>query len=137
MNFNILNNDTYLLLINKNLNKELFISNANVKEGTYAFSIVERIYEMIFSEIINLKEEFINYYSDEYTRFEIFLRNYYNLDEKLIQNILDQNEKDVFIGNSLSNGDNVAGLIYNLDGDKHEEIIEIINLLMEVHDNEN
>lgn len=137
MNFNILNNDTYLLLIDKNLNKESFISNANVKEGTYAFSLVERIYDVIFSEIINLEDEFNNYYSNEYISFKIFLENYYDLDEKLIKDILDQNEKYVFIGNSSSNGDNLLGLICNLDGDTHEEIIKMINLLMEVNDNEN
>lgn len=137
MNFIILNEHAYLLLIDKNLNKKSFVLNAKVKEGTYAFILVERIYDMIFSELIDLKKEFDNYYCNEYSSFPVFLKKHYNLDEKLIDYIVSQNRKDVFIGSTSATVDGLKWLIYNAEGEHHKDIIKIIDSLMEVSENEN
>ncbi len=54
MNVLSLADNKYLLVIDKGMSPDLFVLNAKVKEGTYAFNLVNRISEMLFLETVDL-----------------------------------------------------------------------------------
>ncbi len=61
-----------ILLINKNLTKEIFIAKAGANAG-YAYNMFSRIYDSIESELINLDIEYNKYYSFDHSTLEHFL----------------------------------------------------------------
>ncbi|HTO16073.1 MAG TPA: hypothetical protein VLZ83_09890 [Edaphocola sp.] len=63
----------FFIIIDKNINKEVFLANVKAEPGTFAEDMFVRIYDSIFSELINLEEEFEKYYSVEYKSIQHFL----------------------------------------------------------------
>jgi len=63
----------FFIIIDKNLTKEIFLTNVKVEQGSFAEDMFSRIYDSIFSELINLEEEFEKYYSIEYKSIQHFL----------------------------------------------------------------
>lgn len=78
----------YLLIVNKNLTKEYFLQQAGVTKG-YAKDFFIRIYDSFFAESENVEELFQNYYRQEYTNLNAFLRGYYGIKEEWIKEISD------------------------------------------------
>ena len=76
-----------LLLINKRLTKKIFISKTEAKKG-YSLAMFSKMYDCIFSELINLDREFKKYYSFEYNSIENFLRKKYNIKEKQLLELI-------------------------------------------------
>lgn len=70
--------DKSLFLIHRNLTKEIFINESGVNDG-YSLSMFSRMYDSIFSELIDLDKEFEKYYSFEYNSMDLFLWRKYNL----------------------------------------------------------
>lgn len=87
-----------LILINKNLTKEIFIESAGVKDG-YSLSMFSRMYDSVTSELINLDEEYKKYYSFEYKSMKHFLYRKYNLKERHIDELMEErkNNPDYFL----------------------------------------
>ena len=77
-----------LIVINENLTKEVFLDKAMTKEGSFARDMFERMYDSLFSELIDLRQEYKKYYALEYERFEAFLYKKYNLEPDDIEAIL-------------------------------------------------
>lgn len=133
MNYVILDNNNYLLIIDERMNKELFISNAKVRERTYAFDLVKRISEVIFSETIDLKKEFEIYYSNEFDSFTDFLIKKYNVEAHIAEDILKRIDRNILFGNKLSYGDyGLSSIVFNQDGKYKEKLNDIVNSLLEV-----
>jgi len=61
------------VMIDKNINKDIFLEKVKVKSGTFADDLFSRVYDSLFSELINLEEEFEKYYSIEYESIKHFL----------------------------------------------------------------
>ncbi|MCB0479546.1 MAG: hypothetical protein KDC84_15370 [Crocinitomicaceae bacterium] len=70
---------------------------AMTKEGSFARDMFERMYDSLFSELIDLRQEYKKYYALEYERFEIFLYKKYNLEPDDIEAILKvENESEEY-----------------------------------------
>jgi hypothetical protein len=82
-----------LLLINKNLTKELFLQKAGVTKG-YAYEMFSSMYDSIHSELINVKEEYNKYYSFEYPTPEDFLYKKLNIKWEHIETVIKQMKKN-------------------------------------------
>lgn len=63
----------FFIIIDKNINKEIFLENVKVTPDSLAEDVFTRIYDSIFSELINLEEEFEKYYNVEYKNIQHFL----------------------------------------------------------------
>lgn len=116
----------FFLLINKNMNKELFVKKAGVKKGSFAESIITRIYDTLTIESVDVLEEFNNYYSKEYLDLKEFLYKKYNLSKKIIKLILEKfDSKKILLYGDLMNlgGFSVLELI---NSRKLEEVIDKI-----------
>jgi hypothetical protein len=135
MNYIILDKNNYLLIIDERMNKELFVSNAKVREGTYAFDLIKRISEVIFSETIDLKKEFETYYSDEYNSFIDFLIKKYHVEAHIAEDISRRIDMKILFGNKLSYGDyGLSSIVFNQDGMYKEKLNDIVNSLLEVNE---
>lgn len=84
-----------LLMINKNLTKEIFIQKTGARDG-YSLNMFSRMYDSITSELIDIEKEFDKYYSFEYNSFEQFLYKKYNLKSKHIKDLLKE-KKEILI----------------------------------------
>lgn len=67
-----------LILVNKNLTKEIFLEKTGAKSG-YSWDMFCRMYDNITSELIDMEREYEKYYSFEYKTFECFLFRKLNL----------------------------------------------------------
>ena len=83
-----------ILVINKNLTKDIFLGKAAVKESGFAKEMFSRMYDSIFSELIDLEREYEKYYSKEYEKFEVFLYKKYNLEAEGIEALMDLKAKN-------------------------------------------
>lgn len=63
----------FFIILDKNINKDIFLSKINVKKNTYSENLFIRMYDSIFSELINIEEEFEKYYKLEYNSLKEFL----------------------------------------------------------------
>lgn len=77
-----------LILVNKNLTKEIFIERTGAKDG-YSLNMFSRMYDSITSELIDVDKEYEKYYSFEYESMEHFLYRKYNLKEKYIVELME------------------------------------------------
>lgn len=59
------------------LSLEEFIRTVKVREGTYAHRIALQLYNVLFQNSIDLKQEYQEVFSDEYSGFEEFLLKRY------------------------------------------------------------
>ena len=76
-----------LLLINKNLTKEIFLEKSGAQNG-YSLNLFSRMYDSVTSELINVDFEFEKYYSFEYESIEQFLYRKYNIEENEIDELM-------------------------------------------------
>ncbi|MDR6843333.1 hypothetical protein [Flavobacterium granuli] len=90
----ILHYDFYkgLWLINSELTIDYFLESIGVEKG-YALDMFTRMYNCIFSELIDIEEEYLKYYSFEYENFEVYLYKKYNLEKKDIKKVLKKMSK--------------------------------------------
>lgn len=77
-----------VLLINKNLTKEIFIQKSGVEDG-YSLNMFSRMYDSLTSELIDVDREFKKYYSFEYENMEHFLYRKYNIKGKYIDELME------------------------------------------------
>ncbi len=76
-----------LLLVNKNLTKEIFISKTGAKDG-YSLNMFSRMYDSVTSELVDVDKEYEKYYSFEYKSLEQFLYRKYNLKREHIEELM-------------------------------------------------
>lgn len=125
--------DSYMsiLLINKNLTKEIFIEKAGASSG-YAYNMFSRIYDSIESELINLDFEYDKYYSFEYNSLESFLYRKYNLNEDDIIMLMEERKKYpdciLYRKDELSYGGNGQLTTFAFSEDMYDRIMNILLL---------
>lgn len=117
------------LLLNRNLTKKIFLDKSGVKEG-YSYIMFSKMYDSIFSELIDLDYEYEKYYSFEYTSLKEFLYKKYNLNEEDITELLEERRKNPACG-LYRKDDNSYG-DYGLAEFSFSEVMyeRIINILM-------
>lgn len=122
--------DSYksIIVINGELTKEDFIKKCGVNRG-YSKEVFERIYENIYSELVDLIDEYKIFYSMEYDSFEEFLYRKLNISEDDIEKLLKFSEsKDylkIFRSGDASSGDyGISSFIYS--DDMYDRIMALI-----------
>lgn len=76
-----------LLLINKNLTKEIFLEKSGAQSG-YSLNMFSRMYDSVTSELINMDLEYEKFYSFEYENIEQFLYRKYNIKVEYIDELM-------------------------------------------------
>ena len=66
-----------------------------VKKNTYAGQVVDRIYNSLFGNPINIKSEFLKYYKKEFEYCNQYLICHFNMPEELARKIC--NEKKYYV----------------------------------------
>lgn len=86
--------DTYkaFLVINPNLCEEKFLEIVGAKRG-YSVQMFSRIHRSIYSELIDIENEYNKYYICEYNNFENFLYKKYNIPSEDIKKLLKKIKK--------------------------------------------
>lgn len=79
-------------LLNSKLSKEIFLEIVGAKKG-YSLNMFTRIHNSIYSELIDVENEYEKYYSFEYETFEIYLFKKYNLETKAIKKLIKKKNK--------------------------------------------
>ena len=77
-----------LFVISKRLTKDYFLEKAGVENAKYAKDMLSRIYDSIFSELIDAEEQYNKYYIIEYSTFRSFLYLKYCIDRETIEDII-------------------------------------------------
>jgi len=120
-----------LLLVNKNLTKEIFLTKAEAKDG-YAQNMFSRMYDSITSELINLDVEYDKYYSFEYPTLEHFLYRKYNLNEEDLANLIDERKKYpeciLYRKDDLAYGGNGELTTFAFSETMYDRVMEILML---------
>lgn len=81
----IINLDDKIFFIkNNDMERKNFLKIFNVKYNSYLYHLYSRLYDYIIGDCINLYKEFRNYYIKEYSNFETFLLEHYNIPDELI-----------------------------------------------------
>ena len=121
----------YFFIYIKNINykcyKERFLKKAKVKEYSYAWNLMSRIYDSIILNTVDLKEEYRKYYVEEYSSFELFLYNKYLIEYDELEYFEDyKNDKYTIYFGDLKNNDG-----YELERliQENPKLIEKINKL--------
>src|SRR5271169_2297798 len=78
-----------LFVINRLLTKDIFLEKAGIEQGKYAEQMFTRIYDCIFSELINIEDQYQKYYKIEYSSLAVFLYQKYCIEQILINEIMD------------------------------------------------
>ncbi|MCM1221834.1 MAG: hypothetical protein NC548_45920 [Lachnospiraceae bacterium] len=117
-----------MIVVNKNLSKEYFLSRAGALHG-YAKDMFSRIYDSIFSEAERVDDILNKYYSDEYEKIEDFLYSKYCInpsDVDEIMKLVKSNENYVLYDfDELNYGDSGA-VTFAFSSDMYERIINIL-----------
>lgn len=108
-----------------NLRKK-FLIKCKVRDDSFAYSYMDKIFSGLFLNAINLKEEYVNYYKEEYEDFALFLyqKELLEIDE-ITSFHLDDQHVLLKLQTDL-NGYNLRNLIQYDD-----DIIECINKMLE------
>ena len=98
----------YLMVVNKNLNLNLFLQRAGARSG-YAKRMFTNMYNSIFAECHYVEDEYEKYYNLEYADLSQYLRKRYNLDAEWMDMLMkekNQSEDYTIIAyDSLNSGD--------------------------------
>ena len=119
-----------LLLINKNLTKEIFIEKAGVQDG-YSLKMFSRMYDNVTSELIDVDEEYEKYYSFEYNSLEIFLYRKYNLKENHIVELMEsrKNNPDCLLYRKDDNSYGDYGITqFTFSDTMYDRVMELLKL---------
>ena len=117
-------------LINPQLTEEKFLEIVGAKSG-YSLDMFSRIYQSIFSELIDVEKEYEKYYSYEYETFVAYLYKKYNLEVDAIDRLLklrdEYPDSRVFRKEDHSYGDYQIPNFLEAD-QMRDKIFEILNM---------
>lgn len=104
----------YLIFAHKDLDVDYFIRKSGATSG-YALELFTRIYNSLMSESMDVNYLYENYYKEEYPTFESFIYKYYELDEDIVNEIMNElrssPEIRLYDYNALSVGENFDDFI--------------------------
>jgi hypothetical protein len=92
------------MAFDKNLSKDDFIAKLGAKPGTYAYHLLDQVYDAFINNAEDLKAEYEKYHKKEYDSFEKFLENNKNFSKETIEKIKNayKEGKTVLIGRFTS-----------------------------------
>ena len=100
----------YLLLWRAEWTREAFIGACKAREGTYCAELAGRIYDTLHSDLVDLKRQHAEYYADEFSDFRGYLRDRYDFEEGLLNDVLSMEGYQILgYGSTLSGGDGSLG----------------------------
>lgn len=103
-----------------------------IKKDSFAYIYVKKIYKDIFTNAIDLKNEYLEFYSKEYDDFEIFLYQKELLEHNEITKLQITDTTTLLKLQMDLNNYNISNLLEYEDG-----MIEYINEILEDIENEN
>jgi hypothetical protein len=74
------------------------LKHSNVRCGSYAFVLIERIFHYIFGNAVDLKNEYQEYYKTEYNNINTFLYEKYCLNSFWIRKLSSKFDNQGFVG---------------------------------------
>lgn len=83
-------NDSYLIGINTLIDEATFLSKAKVKSGTYAGELLTNLYNEIFIQSLELKRDYLDYYSLEYDSFDKYIRKQFLFTPEIVSAVNNQ-----------------------------------------------
>lgn len=114
--------DKIFFIKNDDMRKKCFLKSFNVKNKSYLYQLYGRLYDYIIGDGINLYEEFEKYYSKEYSSFEIFLSEHYNIPDELVEKF--NNTKSYYKYKDIGNEQPLYNLLHD------EEVHNIVSEFM-------
>jgi hypothetical protein len=84
---------TYILCVDTVPDKKTFLDRAKVRPGSYAGELINGVYDAIFVCALDLKRDFTEYYSIEYSDFAEYLRKRQRIRGDVVPKISRQYEK--------------------------------------------
>jgi len=102
---------TFILLYKPDWELELFIEVAHVSQGSHGNELATRIFECLFNNLTDLRKDYEEYYSAEYTDFLRFLYFQCDLDEDDLKALGPELTEswEIGIGSVYAGGDYVLG----------------------------
>lgn len=85
--------DKYLIIINNKITRKMFLDASGAGKG-FSFNFFNKIYNCIFSEKINVEEEYEKYYSIEFENIWQYLFKKYNISDENINVIKELKKQD-------------------------------------------
>lgn len=110
--------DKIFFIKNNDMERKDFLKMFNVKYNSYLYHLYSRLYDYIIGNCINLYEEFHNYYIKEYSNFETFLSEHYNVPDELIDKF--NNKKSYYKHKDIGNEQPLYHILQN------EEVRDIV-----------
>jgi hypothetical protein len=96
-------------VIHKKLSRELFLKKIGVTSDSYAEEMFSRLYDCIYSELVDLQREYEEYYKMEYSDLYHFLYHKHNLSDdqvSILEKLLKQtSDYKVFRKEDFTYGD--------------------------------
>ena len=89
---------SYVIRFKKKYTKKQFLKLCNVTKGSYGENFAFQIYDRVIGHAIDVRQEFIKYYSDEYKSIQDFLFWNYYVPETYFDEILRKLVKSTYIG---------------------------------------
>ena len=104
----------YLIFAHKDLDIDYFTRKSGATSG-YALELFTRIFNSLMSESMDVSYLYETYYKEEYPTFESFILKYYELEEDIVKEIMDElhafPEIRLYDYNALSVGENFDDFI--------------------------
>lgn len=103
----------YIMVVNRNINKEYFFDKAGIRGG-YAMDMFCRLYDSIFSEAEDLMDSYDKYYSQEFESLNEMLEKKYGVPKDVVgefdMELKENSDYTLICFNSLSYGENTDSL---------------------------
>lgn len=122
--------NTYYCIMNQNCTidfaKETYMNKARVIKGTFAGKYTESIFNNIFSNAIDLKVDYRDFYEEEYSDFETFLYQKELLSKREIMDLNFDKDKTLLKIDMHTNSYNAGTLFEYEDGfiDRFNEMLK-------------
>ncbi|OUL23050.1 hypothetical protein BV378_24545 [Nostoc sp. RF31YmG] len=87
-----------LVVLDRHYSLSEFCTASQVLPGSYAYELIERIYNCLFKHSKNLVTEYEKYYAVEYSNFSDFLYWKYRVSQDLTMKIINRIENSVYVG---------------------------------------
>ena len=128
--FILLPDSEYLLRWRRKWTRETFLSAARVSSGSYFHELMNRLYDCLLSDLVDVRIVYEKYYHDEYPDIVTFASKCLCIDEEKFRPILDHIKEDDTLGyGSLkSGGDNSLSFLISpeWEGDRGFQMLQAV-----------
>lgn len=117
--------ETYLLIVNSEYTREDFLESLNIVRGSWGEQFANRLFNCLFGNTIDLKNEYESFYTNEYPDFSTFIAKSYGFEKKILKKI----KKYMGSGHTILYGEYGSEGDYNISQliQYHDEIVDSIN----------